>query len=449
MSATAARRAAVEIVTRVRERASYAHETLDAVLSLTSLDMRDRAFATRLAYGTVSARGTLDEALARYVADSARLEPRVSDALAVSAFELLFMSTPARAAVSEGVELVRGVQPKAAGLANAVLRKLAAAVADFPWGDPSVSDAALARRYAHPAWLAELWTRELGRDAAEEIMRADNEPAPLYVAALSQLGSGAGERPLDFESSACPLTGCAVATEASAARASLAVRERRVLVMDAAAQLAVHALDVQPQTTLVELGAGRGTKSLLAADLARRGGTPARIVAVDLHPFKLDALARLAAELGASEIETVVADASKPLSPDVFEPGSAERVLVDAPCSGLGTLRRHPDRRWRALPAEIDALAALGSALLRTASSLVKPGGFVVYSTCTIARRENGDVVEGFLDSPEGSAFGIDPLGDVVPPEWRHFVSDRGWFQSLPREGGPDGHFIVRLKRAV
>lgn len=444
VSASPARLVALQVVTRVRERNAYAHETLDAVLKDHRLEERERSFATRLAYGTVASRGTLDEAVARYVKDPSRLEPVVADALAVSAYELLYAASAHHAAVSEGVELVKAVQPKASGLANAVLRKLADAVRDFPWGDPRVSDAALARVYAHPQWLAELWIRELGRETAESVMAADNEPAPLFGARLDTLGGS----PPDFAVSECPLPGCFVAESPAAARRSQTVRDRSVLIMDAGAQVTVHSLRPRPGQRLIELGAGRGTKTLLAAELARSsGGAASDILAVDLHAFKLDELSRQADALGVKEIRTLVADATKTLDPAAAPPGSADAVLVDAPCTGLGTLRRHPDRRWRAKPQEIEALAGLGAALLRTAASLVKPGGFVVYSTCTIARRENGEVVEGFLASAQGSEFRMDPLTDEMPPEWRHFVSDEGWFQSLPTIGGMDGHFVARLLR--
>jgi 16S rRNA (cytosine967-C5)-methyltransferase len=110
-------------------------------------------------------------------------------------------------------------------------------------------------------------------------------------------------------------------------------------------------------------------------------------------------------------------------------------------------LRRHPDRRWKAEPAEIGTLAHLGSLLLAHSALLVRPGGFVVYSTCTVAREENEGVVEGFLDSTFGQAFAIDPICDEVPEVWRHFARPEGWLRSLPRTGGPDGHFVARLKR--
>jgi 16S rRNA (cytosine967-C5)-methyltransferase len=421
------------------------------VLKTHALSERDASFATRLAYGTVACRGTLDEAVGRFVTGSRSLEPMVADALALSAYEILYLSTPARAAVSEGVELVRSVQVKAAGLANAVLRRLAEEADSFPWGDPETETDALARLHGHPLWLAELWVREIGREAAAAIMAADNEPAPLFLAHLpfesgielliDQLSrDGAG--PVEG-----PLPGCLIAQSPAAAVRSTALTRGMALVADAGAQYAAAVVRPAPGQHIVEIGAGRGTKALMMAGLARLAGGPARITAVDSHSFKLQALERSAERLGVSEIVTVTADATLPARPGMPDAGSADAVLVDAPCSGLGTLRRHPDRRWRAKPDDIETLAAIGGRLLAAAAELVKPGGFVVYSTCTIARGENEDVISAFLDQQVGRGFTVDPLDADTPRQWSRFVTSEGYFQSLPEPGGPDGHFVARLVR--
>lgn len=454
MAASLARVVALEVVSRVRERGAYAHETLDRVLRGRRLDPRDLAFATRLAYGTIASRGTLDEAVGRFVKSPSTLEPTVADALAVAAYELLFMRTPVRAAVNEGVELVRGVRPKAAGLANAVLRRLAEARDEFPWGDPTSDVAALARLHAHPQWLAARWVEELGREQAASIMAANNEPAPLYLAHLpfrSTLDavmdelSQAGAQP-----QRCAVSGCIVAAQASAALSSAPIERKDVLVADQAAQLTAALVDARPEQTIVEIGAGRGTKSILIAGHAlRAGGEPAQLIAIDTHGFKLDVLRDTVSATGAPAIATVVADATSLNDVSAVglpAPRSADTVLVDAPCSGLGTLRRHPDRRWRANPADIEALAAIGSMLLASASRLVKPGGFVVYSTCTVAHAENEQVIESFLRSIDGADFSVEPLAGLVEGELGEFVTPLGFFQSVPRIGGPDGHFIARLR---
>lgn len=449
MSASAARKAALETVTRVRERNAYAHETFDAVITAFALDQRDLGFAARLAYGTVATRGTLDEAVSRHVKDPSRLEPVVADALAVAAYELLFMRTPARAAVSQGVELVRSVRQSAAGLANAVLRRVSEDVETFPWGDTETDVAALARRYGHPLWIAEMLVEQHGHAAAEKVMAADNEPAPLFLAHLPSLGPI--ETPFEDLASAaagphlCELPGCVVVDDAAAARGSSAVKERRLLVMDAGAQFAARAALPAAGHRLVELGAGRGSKSLLMASIAATHSGPVDVVAVDLHGHKLESLRSAAKALAIEGISTVLADAVDG-ELGVAE-GTADSVLVDAPCSGLGTLRRHPDRRWRATPDEIEALAALGAQMLQRAARLVRPGGFVVYSTCTVVRQENDDVVNGFLASEQGEGFSIDSLMNDVPAEWERFITPEGWFQSLPEPGGPDGHFVARLVR--
>lgn len=450
MKATSARRLAADVVTRVREREAYAHETLAAALNRAKLDARDVGFATRLAYGTVACRGTLDEALSRYLTKSSAVEPVVMDRLAVSAYELLFMRSPARAAVSQGVELVREARPRAAGLANAVLRRLAEDAEKFPWGDAATDNAALARSTGHPRWLVELWVAELGRDVAARVLAADNEPAPLFLAHLPFKGSleatiaeleadGVGPQP-------CEPTGCILAADAPAAVRSAALREHRVVVADGAAQLTASLTASVAETRAIDIGAGRGTKSLLIAAQAMRDGREVEVAAVDLHEFKLAELTKTAEALGVTGITTVAVDATNADAPALRDLRGADVILVDAPCSGLGTLRRHPDRRWRANSAEPAALADLGSRLLGTAATLVKPGGFVVYSTCTIARVENEDVITAFLASDAGRGFEIDRIADEVPAEWRDFVSAQGWFRSLPEPEGPDGHFIVRLR---
>ena len=451
MTATPARRIALQVVTRVREREAFAHETLDAVLRAAHADHRDASFATRLAYGTIACRGTLDEAIARFVTKPSALEPLVTDALALSAYELLFARTPARAAVSEGVELVRSAQPRAAGLANAVLRRLSEAAEEFPWGDVSTDNAALARSVGHPLWLAELWIEELGPDVATAVMHANNEPAPLFLVHLpfaSTFESAIDALTLDgAEPVACALPGCIVAKVPSAAIKSHTLDQHVVLVADAAAQFAAHAVRPAPGQTIVELGAGRGTKTFILAGLSREEGNDAAIIAIDNHESKLATLLHVADTLGIEGVSVICADATSLHFSDELLPSSADRVLVDAPCSGLGTLRRHPDRRWRAKPADIEALAGLGERLLAEAAALVKPRGFVVYSTCTIARRENVEVVRDFLASPAGRGFEVDSLGADVPTPWRGFVGPEGFFQSLPQIGGMDGHFVARLVR--
>lgn len=449
MSATAARRVALRAVTRVRVRHAYAHEVVNALVGSAGLDERDAAFASRLAYGAIACRGTLLEIIAGHLQGRRRLEPRVEDALVVAAYELLFMHTPVRAALHEGIELVREVRPQAAGLATAVLHRIADVRDGFPWGDPERDVAAAARATGHPEWLARLLWDELGASTANEVMRANNEPAPVFIATLpfraTESDVLARLSAEGVRTSPTPLEGCYRAEPARAVVRSSALMDGTVVVADAGAQLAASCVPLAERATVIDLCAGRGTKTLLMAARAVRNSIQCDIVAVDVHPGKVGTLEAAVARTGAPHIRTVVADARAPTALERF--ATAHAVLVDAPCSGLGTLRRHPDKRWRVRPEDLEVLAAQGLSLLRTAAALVGPGGFVVYSTCTIARRENDAVIEAFLRSQMGRDFALDDVTPDVPPAWREFVSDAGLFLSLPRTGGFDGHFIARLRR--
>ena len=325
------------------------------------------------------------------------------------------------------------MRPQAAGLANAILRRLAEDAETFPWGDPETDDAALARLYGHPLWLAERWIAELGRRAAATTMAADNEPAPLFLAVNPFGGSRDGAlnmlRNDGADPQECPPPGCIVAREPGAAVRGKALADGRVVAVDAAAQLVA-------------------AKTLLMQGHAVSAGGPANLTAVDVHEFKTRLLEERLSILGVPGVTTLTADATALDGvASAPAPGTADAVLVDAPCSGLGTLRRHPEKRWRVSADDIASLSDLGSRLLTATARLVRTGGFVVYSTCTLANAENADVIDAFLASEGGRAFVPDSLGGEIPEQWRRWLDDRGRFRSLPEPGGPDGHFVVRLRR--
>jgi 16S rRNA (cytosine967-C5)-methyltransferase len=451
VTASAARRFAREVVTKVRERSGFAHDVLDSAMRSSELGPADRGLATRLVYGSIQTQGTLDDAIDRNLT-SGRIEPRVRDALRVAAYELLYLRTPSRAAVNEGVELVREVRPQASGLANAVLRRLAAEVPSFPWGDPSLDDVALARQFAHPLWIAELWVAELGRAAAAAVMAANNEPPPLFVAENPFAGDSG--RVLEVlrsdgaEPEPCLFAGCYRLTNAASAVHGSALREGLVVASDEAAQTVVRLACVQPGQRVLEIGSGRGTKTLLTQAAAVARGGPAQISAVDLHAFKAKLLRQRLDEFGVPGVTALVGDATElDAVPGLASGPTFDVALIDAPCSGLGTLRRHPDQRWRVKPDDVESLALLGSELLRQAARRVRSGGLVIYSTCTITNRENAQVVRSFLASEEGRDFRADELLADVPAQWERFITGEGFFQSLPESEGPDGHFAARLRR--
>lgn len=451
MSLAPARKAALACLRRVREREAFGAETLDAVLRAAGLSAGDTALATRIAYGALQTLGTLDEVIDRFLERPERVEPAVRDALRLATYELLYMRTPARAAVHEGVEAAKSVRPQAAGLANAVLRKVAAQAATFPWGDPDVDDEALARATGHPLWLTRMWIGELGRERAAEVLTADLEPAPLYLWANPFKGSPVEIMDMLATDGAEPvadvLPGSIKALRPQAAVRGRAVAEGYALITDAAAQVAPRAVAAAPGSLIVDVASGRGTKTAQIQAACVAAGTPCDLYALDLHAFKADVLARRMRELGVPGVTPLVGDATDLASvAGLPEAGTVDGVLLDAPCSGLGALRRRPEKRWRVVPEDLSRLAALQLALLTSVASLVRVGGRVVYSTCSVSRTENRDVVAAFLDA-SGGAFRAVGLQSAVPAQWNEFVTEEGYFQSLPHRDGPDGHFVAALER--
>lgn len=451
MSASPARRLALRVVSRVRARNSWVHEVFASAVADTALDPRESALATRLAYGTVEMWGVLDEILDQYLIHPSAVEPRVKDALRIAAYEILFLKTPKHAAVHEGVELVKSVSRRATGLANAVLRRVAGDAASFPFGDPKIDLAALARVSGHPLWLAERLVADLGRNKAELLMRAGMSPAPLYVAHNPFAGSyemfeselrHAGAIPEPFGPE-----GCFQCLAPAAAVRSRALAEGRGIVADAAAQAAVALTPVRPGMRVLDVAAGRGSKTVLLQAAAMRAGGPADILAIDVHRFKVEVLRDRMRALNVPGVTATVVDASDLDALRQAVGPSVDIVFVDAPCTGVGTLRRHPEKRWRLRPGDVEDLAFLGAAILRACAALVCRGGFVVYSTCTVFPSENEDVVLGFIDSEQGKDFEIVDVRKRVASQMARFVTAEGWFQSISETGGPDGHFAAVLHR--
>lgn len=451
MSLAPARYVTLRVLAAVRERNAYVSPVLESESARATLSDADRALANRLSRGTVETLGTLDEVLDARIAKPSGVEPRVRDALRVAAYEILFMRTPAHAVVHQAVDAVRHVRPQAAGLANAVLRRLAEDAATFPWGDPETDPAALARATGHPRWMLDMFTRDLGASAATDILRAHGEPAPLYARHNPFLGSLDEARTVLNADGADPIAALPDASslllrnERAAVRGR-AVAEGLVIVTDAAAQVAPLAIGAQPGRRILDAGSGRGTKTVALQALAVAAGEPAAITGLDIHDFKTQLLDQRMGDLGVPGVTAVTADLLDPATPALL--GELfDAVLLDAPCTGLGTLRRHPEQRWRVHESDVARLAAVQAALLDAAAALVRPGGLVVYSTCSLSRTENHDVVAAFLSGERGRAFRTGSIADIVPAEWGHFNTDEGWFQSLPSVEGPDGHFVARLER--
>jgi len=401
VSVSAARRAAYEVLLRVFEQDAYADRAFRTAAE--DLDERDRAFAQRLAYGSVQRVRTLDHAIGTLGKRPVhKLDAPVRAALRLGAYQLGYTDTAPHAAVNESVELVRQARiERAVPFTNAVMRRLADGIG--PLLD-SLPDGALKESY--PDWIHDSFVRVLGSDGALALMRAMNEPLETVVRLVS--GAPVGE-PTDIP---------------GAYRVGrvddLAVAEGRIWPQSRGSQLAALCLGSQDGERVLDLCAAPGGKT---------GALRGDVTAVEIDPHRASELRANLATMGRADVTVVEADGTA-LPPEL---AGFDRVLVDAPCSGLGVLAQRPDLRWRATP-----LADLQTALLRSAAERVRPGGTIVYSVCTL----NPDECEAVVDA---SGLGVQPLGE----EWPEFAhpSRPEFLLTLPHVHGTSGFFIARLAR--
>jgi 16S rRNA (cytosine967-C5)-methyltransferase len=373
-----ARRVAFAVLRRATDDAAYADRALRGAAQ--GLSPRDHALAKRLAFGTIQRQGTLDWVIDARV--NRKLDPPVRDALRLGLYQLLFLDGVApHAAVGESVSLATGASSRGAGgLVNAVLRRVQREGVDLPADD---SPAGAAIRHSHPQWLVERWWGELGPDATRALLAANNEPAELALRVNTLVEHDLGDVPGDRVGDAIVVRG---AFDPSAhpgwAAGAFVVQSR-------AAQAVSRVVDPQPGERVLDLCAAPGGKTTHLAALM--GGT-GEVVAVERHAGRAEALQRTAERLRATNVRVVTADATAFTDPDGFD-----RVLLDPPCSGLGTLRTHPDLRWRVTAAHVDALALVQDDMLAAARRLLRPGGRLVYSTCTISAREERMAGDGAI----------------------------------------------------
>lgn len=408
-----ARRVALGVVSECRRREARARDVLRTSEAMASLDARDRALATRLVLGTVAARGTLDGLLDAHLTRG-RLEPRVRDALRLAAFELCYLDSDASVGVSQGVELVRSVAPRAAGLANAVLRKVATedapavakARARVAAGGLAAADVALAAGV--PQWLAR---RAVVAGECAAVARS-LEPAPVYVAANVARHTFDETRDL-LASAGCEphaVDGVPGAFELGAVAAlapSGLVEAVDVLPADLSAQHVAALAAPGAGERVLEVGCGRATKTVLMAAGAGEGSSVTSCD-VDAHKVELARRRVQAAGLG-GRVTCVAWDGTRLADADL--PGALvgpfDVVLVDAPCSGTGTLRRHPEIAWSLGEKDVRELAALQLRILSAAAARVALGGRLVYSTCSLLPEEDEDVVAAFMAGPAGRGFSL------------------------------------------
>jgi 16S rRNA (cytosine967-C5)-methyltransferase len=418
-----ARACALRVTRRVFEQGAYADRAFAAEAD--GLEPRDRALAMALAYGTVQRRATLDHVAAQLTDRPLhRLDAPVLAALRLGLFELLYLGGAAEhAAVNENVELVKRSRRHAVGLVNAVLRRAARDGPAILAGLDDDTPSAAAVMHSVPEWLAARWWSELGADEARALLQVINEPAEsaLRVNSLVAVAVDVAAR-LPVPSRPAPglPEGLVLEGPFDVQRSKL-WQGGAVQPQSRASMLVSRLLGPGPGERVLDLCAAPGGKTTHLAALMNDTG---EVVAVERHPGRASALERTVARLRTACVRVEVGDAEVPRADGPFD-----RILVDPPCSGLGTLQSRPDLRWRARPEATRELASLQGRILIAAARALAPGGTLVYSVCTISRAESEDVVERFLREH----------GDFA-------LEER--VQTLPHRDGTDGFFIARLGRA-
>jgi len=435
-----ARAVAIDVLARVEATDAYLNVVLDQRLAEAPLrDPRDAGLVTELCYGTTRRRLGLDHVVSQFSDRKlASLEDRVLAALRVGSYQIFHSRVPRRAAVSETVEGLKQLGlSRAAGFLNAILRKVAAL--DSPPLPPEGDLAEhLSIRESHPRWLVERWLRRYGRAGAEAMLVADNEPPAVTLRTNTRAGPREALASLFAEAgvSAIPTHLSPVGLRLSSpgpVDALVGYAEGLFQVQDEAAQLVSLYAAIPDEARVLDACAAPGGKACHLAESHR-------VLAVDLYASKLEKLRAEARRLRLEDrIEVLAHDATEPFPESI---GRVDAVLLDAPCTGLGTLRRHPELRWRREEEDLARLATLQRRILERCQEVVGPGGLLVYAVCSTEPEEGQDQMDLFLRSHPD--FTLEPPAQAERLGWPLY---QGALRTLPGPEGMDGFYAARLRR--
>ena len=421
------------------ERGTFADSLLEA--SRREFDGRDSAFILELVYGVLRNRSWLDWTLDRFSANPvATTDMETRNILRLGAYQLLFLDkVPASAAVNTSTELAKEYGRKS-GYVNGLLRNLERSRNSLP--RPAFDDPVrqLSVLYSHPEWLVRRWVGRFGQERTEKLLAACNRPAPLVIRAnilrttrdeLKQalVAEGSEARETQYSSAGLELL------SSPGLKNLAAFREGQFLVQDEAAQLVGMMVAPKPGEAVLDACAAPGGK---ATHLAELMGNQGSVVALDSDAGRLNRVGENSTRLGTTIVRPVTGDAT------IYREGLFDKVLVDAPCSGLGVLRRHPDGRWTKGEKIIAERQAVQRNILANCAALLKPGGALVYATCTTEPEENEDIINAFIASRYGE-FRIDDPRPYLSPSAVSLISSEGFFRTFPDEPSMDGFFAARL----
>jgi 16S rRNA (cytosine967-C5)-methyltransferase len=440
-----ARETALHIVNDIEIQGAYANIALAKILTTHKLNDQDRRFVTELVYGTVKAKQTIDYFLAKFISRGlSSLSPVILNILRLGVYQLLFLTkVPVSAACNQSVELAKKYgHAGTVKFVNGVLRNIARSPEKLTYPDRQSQPVEfLSLRYFHPQWMIQRWLDRFGFDETEQLCQANNEIPPLSLRTNTlKIDRLALLEILRQEGVTCEAVASVpegiICSKHPSLGSLTSLKDGLFQVQDVSSMLVAHVLGPKRGEYIIDACGAPGGKSTHIAALLENQG---RVLSVDLYEHKLALVRQNAERLGIGIIETLALDATDLAAAKV---GLADRVLVDAPCSGLGVLRRKPDARWRKSATLLTELPPLQLAILESAAQCLKSGGTLVYSTCTTEPEENEQVVQRFLQ--RNNHFILEETGLFLPcPVKKSLV------QYLPQRDHQDGFFIARLHRKV
>jgi 16S rRNA (cytosine967-C5)-methyltransferase len=443
------RHQAVEILNSVLQSHAFAGELLDTTLDEQALSgTADGRLLTHLVYGVLRMQGHLDWIISQlYHGDYAKMDESVKNILRTGLYQLKFSDRlPAFAVVDEAVKIAKKITPAADGLTNAVLRSYLRNTDKivFPSLEKNPAEH-IAALYSHPLWLVKLWLNFFGREETIALCKANNELPPLTLRVntlkISRLALEENLKSEDFSCTPTPFSpdGINLPDPPRPIQKTIFFKDGFLRLQDEAAQLISYLVSPHSGEMLLDVCAGSGGKSGHLAALMKNEG---RILALDRDAEKIAQLKKDASRMGVSIIETKQADLNLPVSPEYIE--KFDHVLVDAPCSGVGTLRRNPEIKWRLTAADLNTLSKNQMTILSNASVAVKKGGRLIYCTCSVLSNENDDVIRQFLT--HNPQFTIETLSTAISDI---LMDNRGFFRTYPHRHHMDGFFGAVLRRRI
>ena len=441
---------ALKVLIRWEVKKPLLDEVLSEVLDKSVLpDPRDQGLVAELINGVVRHLSYLDYLLSRVSKKPlSKMDPEVRNALRLGAYQLLFTRVPEHVAVAETIKILKRRRGQwVVNFVNAILRELARKKDDIPLPPREMDPVSyLCVRYSYPRWLVERWLARFGEAETEALLEAGNE-RPVLVVRVNTLRLTREQLLIYLKSEIPEVAPCKYSPDGLALHGFQgrittlkAFKVGWLQVQDEASQLVSYLVAPRPGERILDACAGVGGKTTHLAQLMRNTG---RLYALDVLPWRLERLKENAARLGVTNIEVLTADATRAI--ETLGGKFFDRILVDAPCTGTGVIRRHPDIKWARGPEDLIRVPEKQLNLLKSLAPLLKKGGVMVYATCSLEPEENEEVIARFLEEVPG--FEVESAAKVLPEPARALVDEKGFMRTYPHRHGLDGFFGARLRK--